>query len=218
MRKLILLSLTLLMLPYMFASNAFAGQNDWTKTEHNYNLKYKEYGVNIRQYYRNDYAHAEFKYKVKPAGQKVELALRIAEKDNSREYRPKLTHKLFNLNPLASGDSKGPLSLSVGHRIEYRMYELASKDDYWRYRTIGKAKLKLSKNLAVWTKAQPRWTFGGAKTNDLKIDDIKTNIGSDIKLDGLVTFSPYVELLLNGKDENYSKKSLMFGTALTIKF
>ena len=39
----------------MFASNAFAGQNDWTKTEHNYNLKYKEYGVNLRQYYRNDY-------------------------------------------------------------------------------------------------------------------------------------------------------------------
>ena len=137
----------------MFASNAFAGQNDWTKTEHNYNLKYKEYGVNIRQYYRNDYAHAEFKYKVKPAGQKVELALRIAEKDNSREYRPKLTHKLFKLNPLASGDSKGPLSLSMGHRIEYRMYELASKDDYWRYRTIGKAKLKLSKDLAVWPKA-----------------------------------------------------------------
>ena len=144
--------------------------------------------------------------------------MRIAEKDNSREYRPKITHKLFKLNPLASGDSKGPLSLSVGHRVEYRMYELASKDDYWRYRTIGKAKLKLSKDLAVWTKAQPRWTFGGAKTNDLKIDDIKTNIGADIKLDGLVTFSPYVELLLNGKDENYSKKSLMFGTALTIKF
>ena len=70
--------------------------------------------------------------------------LRIAEKDNSREYRPKLTHKLFKLNPLASGDSKGPLSLSMGHRIEYRNYETAGTDDYWRYRTITRmTKMKI---------------------------------------------------------------------------
>jgi|TARA_B100001778_G_scaffold329629_1_gene330915 hypothetical protein len=203
-----------------FGFSAIAGQNDWKKSEHNYNLKYKEYGVNLRQYYRDDYKHAEFKYKKKVAGQKIELALRIAEDTgSSREYRPKLTHKYLKLNPLSSDQGKGPLSISLGHRIEYRSYELASKDDYWRYRSIAKAKFKLDKNLAVWAKAQPRWIFQrDGYSNDFKIDDIKTNIGTDIKLDGLVTFSPYIELLLNGKDDNFSKKSLMFGTALSFKF
>ena len=196
-----------------------AGPNDWQKTEHNYNVNYKDFGVNIRQYYRNDYAHAEFKYKSKIAKQKVELALRIAEKDNSREYRPKLTHKLFSINPLKSENGKGPLKIGFAHRIEYRSYELASKDDYWGYRSITKAAYKLDKKYSVWAKAQPRWIFQKeGESNDLKIDDIKTNIGMDIKLDPLVKFSPYVELLLNGKDENYAKKSLMFGTALSIKF
>ena len=51
-----------------FGFSAIAGQNDWKKTEHNYNLKYKEYGVNLRQYYRDDYKHAEFKYKKKGGG------------------------------------------------------------------------------------------------------------------------------------------------------
>ena len=158
--------------------------------------------------------------KIKPAGQKVELALRIAEDTgSSREYRPKLTHKLFKWNPLSSEDSKGPMSVSLGHRIEYRSYELASKDDYWRYRSISKLKYKLDKNYAIWAKAQPRWIFQkDGESNDFKIDDIKTNLGLDIKLDGVVTFSPYVEMLLNGADENYAKKSLMFGTSLSFKF
>ena len=205
---------------FALSSCAYAGENDWTKSEHNYNLKYKDFGVNIRQYHRDDYAHAEFKYKIKPAGQKVEVALRIAEDTgSSREYRPKLTHKLFKWNPLSTEDGKGPLSVSFGHRIEYRSYELASKDDYWRYRSISKLKYKLDKNYAIWAKAQPRWIFQkDGESNDFKIDDIKTNLGLDIKLDGVVTFSPYVEMLLNGADENYAKKSLMFGTALSFKF
>ena len=159
----------------VFALSAHAGENDWTKSEHNYNLKYKDYGINLRQYHRDDYKHAEFKYKIKPAGQKVELALRIAEDTgSSREYRPKLTHKLFKWNPLSSEDSKGPLSISLGHRIEYRSYELASKDDYWRYRSISKLKYKLDKNYAIWAKAQPRWIFQkDGESNDFKIDDIK---------------------------------------------
>ena len=49
-------------------------------------------------------------------------------------------------------------------------------------------------------------------------DDIKTNIGTDIRLEDKVIFSPYVEILLNGKDKNFSKQSYMMGTALSFKF
>ena len=43
-------------------------------------------------------------------------------------------------------------------------------------------------------------------------------VGLDLKLDAIVTFSPYIEILLNGADENYAKKSMMFGTNLSFKF
>ncbi len=205
----------------VLAQIVLAGQNDWTKTEHNYNFEYKDFGIEIRQYYRDDYSHAEFKYKVKPIhNQKIEIALRIAEDSvSSREHRPKLTHKLFKWNQLETEDSKGALSISLAHRIEYRSYELTSKDDYWRYRSIGKVKYRLDKKHALLVKIQPRWIFQkDGESNNLKIDDIKTNLGLDIKLDSTVAFSPYVELLLNGADENYAKKSLMVGTALSFKF
>ena len=111
------------------------------------------------------------------------------------------------------------MSISLGHRIEYRNYETAGTDDYWRYRTITKVNYTLSDKLNLWAEAQPRWNINKqGESDDLKIDDIKTNIGTDIRLEDKVIFSPYVEILLNGKDKNFSKQSYMMGTALSFKF
>ena len=47
---------------------------------------------------------------------------------------------------------------------------------------------------------------------------VDQDVADRTKLDAIVTFSPYIELLLNGADENYAKKSMMFGTNLSFKF
>ena len=200
----------------LYPALSIAGPNDWQKSEHNFNIEYKDWGIQLRQHYRDDANHAEFQYNKKT----IQVALRVAEDTGSvREYRPKLTHNIMTLTPLSNKEGKGPLSISLGHRIEYRNYETAGTDDYWRYRTITKVNYTLSDKLNLWAEAQPRWNINKqGESDDLKIDDIKTNIGTDIRLEDKVIFSPYVEILLNGKDKNFSKQSYMMGTALSFKF
>ena len=216
MNKLMLISILIGGLFVAFLQNALAGQNDWQKTEHNYNITYKDWGMQLRHHYRDDANHAEFQYNK----ESIQIALRIAEDTGSvREYQPKLTHNIMTISPFETMEDAGPLSISLGHRIEYRNYETSGTDDYWRYRTIAKVNYNLSDKLKVWAKAQPRWNINKqGESDDLKIDDIKTNVGTDIRLDEKIVFSPYIELMLNGKSNNYSKQSLMMGTALSLKF
>lgn len=217
MKKLLILSMFIGGLMGAVINNALAGDTDWTKSEHNYTVNYRDYGVNIRQYMRDDYAHVELmnntKIKLpKIKEQKIQLALRIAEDNNVREYRPKLTHKVgkFEFHNI---------DIALAHRIEYRHYESDSQADYIRYRSIAKYSMDLTPTTSVYAKAQPRWVFQKAgESNDLKVDDVKTNIGINFNLDPLVVFSPYVEIMLKGHDDSYANKSMMLGTALSIKF
>jgi hypothetical protein len=111
----------------------------------------------------------------------------------------------------------GRINLSLGHRIEYRYYETEGKDANWRYRGIATVGLNILDNINVWGKVQPRFEFGTGKENDLKIDDIKNQVGLSLKLSDNATFSPYVEYLMDSQDNNFERKEVMVGTALTIK-
>jgi len=186
----------------MFSLPTVADERNWTKSEHNVNIKHNKFGLNIRQYAQDDYDHIEFKYKLV---KKVEVALRLAEEGDVKEKRPKITHKIGKFG-----------GLSLAHRLEYRMYESDAKSDYMRYRLIFGAK---SKNGFVWAKVQPRWKVGGEGVHvDSKIDDIKTAVGLSFKLNKNTTFKPYVEYLADSEINNYKKKYMMLGTALTFKF
>jgi len=186
----------------MFSLPSFADERNWQKSEHNVNIKHNKFGLNIRQYAQDDYDHIEFKYKLV---KKVEIALRLAEEGDVKEKRPKITHKIGKVGPL-----------SLAHRLEYRMYESDVKSDYMRYRLIFGAK---SKNGFLWAKVQPRWKVGGEGVHvDGKIDDIKTAVGLSFKLNKNTTFKPYVEYLADSEINNYKKKYMMLGTALTFKF
>ena len=44
----------------VLVNNALAEDRDWKKTEHNYSIKYKDYGVGLRNNFRDDYVHVEF--------------------------------------------------------------------------------------------------------------------------------------------------------------
>ena len=146
------------------------------------------------------------------------MAVRAAEEDGDREYRPKLTHSLINWNLLDDAEGNdGPINLSLGHTIEYRYYETDGKDANWRYRGIAKVGLNVLDNVNIWAKAQPRFEFGEGKEDDFKIDDIKNQVGLSIKLGDNATFSPYVEYLMDSQDNDFERKEVMVGTALTIK-
>ena len=192
----------LLIVFLMFSLPSFADDRNCQKSEHNVDIKLNKFGLNIRQYAQDDYDHIEFKYKLV---KKVEVALRLAEEGDVKEKRPKITHKIGKVGPL-----------SLVHRLEYRMYESDIKSDYMRYRLIFGAK---SKNGFLWAKVQPRWKVGGEGVHvDGKIDDIKTAVGLSFKLNKNTTFKPYVEYLADSEINNYKKKYMMLGTALTFKF
>jgi len=197
---------------------AAAASTDWKKSEHNWNVKWNQsgydVGLNVRNQYRSDYDHVELSVNI----QSLTLAVRAAEEDGDREYRPKLTHSLINWNLLDDAEGNdGPINLSLGHRIEYRYYETDGKDANWRYRGIAKVGLNVLDNVNIWAKAQPRFEFGEGKEDDFKIDDIKNQVGLSIKLGDNATFSPYVEYLMDSQDNDFERKELMVGTALTIK-
>ena len=197
---------------------AAAASTDWKKSEHNWNVEWNQsgydVGLNVRNQYRSDYDHVELSVNI----QSLTLAVRAAEEDGDREYRPKLTHSLINWNLLDDAEGNdGPINLSLGHTIEYRYYETDGKDANWRYRGIAKVGLNVLDNVNIWAKAQPRFEFGEGKEDDFKIDDIKNQVGLSIKLGDNATFSPYVEYLMDSQDNNFERKEVMVGTALTIK-
>ena len=197
---------------------AAAASTDWKKSEHNWNVEWNQsgydVGLNVRNQYRSDYDHVELSVNF----QSLTMAVRAAEEDGDREYRPKLTHSLINWNLLKDeeGDD-GRINLSLGHTIEYRYYETDGKDANWRYRGIAKVDLNVLDNVNIWAKAQPRFEFGEGKEDDFKIDDIKNQVGLSIKLSDNATFSPYVEYLMDSQDNDFERKEVMVGTALTIK-
>ena len=197
---------------------AVAASTDWKKSEHNWNVEWNQsgydVGLNVRNQYRSDYDHVELSVNI----QSLTLAVRAAEEDGDREYRPKLTHSLINWNLLDDAEGNdGPINLSLGHTIEYRYYETDGKDANWRYRGIAKVGLNVLDNVNIWAKAQPRFEFGEGKEDDFKIDDIKNQVGLSIKLGDNATFSPYVEYLMDSQDNDFERKEVMVGTALTIK-
>ena len=197
---------------------AAAASTDWKKSEHNWNVEWNQsgydVGLNVRNQYRSDYDHVELSVNI----QSLTMAVRAAEEDGDREYRPKLTHSLINWNLLDDAEGNdGPINLSLGHTIEYRYYETDGKDANWRYRGIAKVGLNLLDNVNIWAKAQPRFEFGKGKEDDFKIDDIKNQVGLSIKLGDNATFSPYVEYLMDSQDNDFERKEVMVGTALTIK-
>ena len=197
---------------------AAAASTDWKKSEHNWNVNWDQFGydvgLNVRNQYRSDYDHVELSVNI----QSLTMAVRAAEEDGDREYRPKLTHSLINWNLLKDeeGDD-GRINLSLGHTIEYRYYETDGKDANWRYRGIAKVGLNVLDNVNIWAKAQPRFEFGEGKEDDFKIDDIKNQVGLSLKLSDNATFSPYVEYLMDSQDNDFERKEVMVGTALTIK-
>ena len=197
---------------------AAAASTDWKQSEHNWNVNWDQFGydvgLNVRNQYRSDYDHVELSVNI----QSLTMAVRAAEEDGDREYRPKLTHSLINWNLLDDAEGNdGPINLSLGHTIEYRYYETDGKDANWRYRGIAKVGLNVLDNVNIWAKAQPRFEFGEGKEDDFKIDDIKNQVGLSIKLGDNATFSPYVEYLMDSQDNNFERKEVMVGTALTIK-
>ncbi len=197
---------------------AVAASTDWKKSEHNWNVEWNQsgydVGLNVRNQYRSDYDHVELSVNF----QSLTMAVRAAEEDGDREYRPKLTHSLINWNLLDDAEGNdGPINLSLGHTLEYRYYETDGKDANWRYRGIAKVGLNVLDNVNVWAKAQPRFEFGEGKEDDFKIDDIKNQVGLSIKLGDNATFSPYVEYLMDSQDNDFERKEVMVGTALTIK-
>ena len=197
---------------------AVAASTDWKQSEHNWNVNWDQFGydvgLNVRNQYRSDYDHVELSVNI----QSLTMAVRAAEEDGDREYRPKLTHSLINWNLLKDeeGDD-GRINLSLGHTIEYRYYETDGKDANWRYRGIAKVGLNVLDNVNIWAKAQPRFEFGEGKEDDFKIDDIKNQVGLSLKLSDNATFSPYVEYLMDSQDNDFERKEVMVGTALTIK-
>ena len=201
-----------------YTDEAIAASTDWKKSEHNWNVEWNQsgydVGLNVRNQYRSDYDHVELSVNF----QSLTMAVRAAEEDGDREYRPKLTHSVINWNLLDDAEGNdGPINLSLGHTLEYRYYETDGKDANWRYRGIAKVGLNVLDNVNVWAKAQPRFEFGEGKEDDFKIDDIKNQVGLSIKLGDNATFSPYVEYLMDSQDNDFERKEVMVGTALTIK-
>lgn len=184
----------------MFTTLTFADDRNWQKSEHNVNIKHNNFGLNIRQYAQDDYDHIQFEYNVVKS---VKLALRLAEEGEIKEKRPSITHTVGKFGPI-----------KVAHRLGYRMYESDLKSDFARYRIILGANYGM-----LWAKVQPRWKVGGEGVHvDAKIDDIKTAVGLTFKLNEHTTFKPYVEYLADSEINNYKKKYMMLGTALTFKF
>ena len=85
-----------------------ADAKDWKKSEHNWNIKWKEFNLNVRNQYRSDYDHVEIGVKL---GEPFTLAVRASEKDGVREYRPKLTHNVFSWDGADEEGNVEPFSL-----------------------------------------------------------------------------------------------------------
>lgn len=187
--------------------------DDWKKSEHNWNMNYKDFGLSLRNFYRSDYDHAEVSYKI---DESIQIAFRAAEEDGEREYRPKLTHEVWSWfqNRDENGDG-GILKMELAHRVEYRHHESETIDDNWRYRLIAKMSANLGDNLSLWGKVQPRWEFGTGKEDDIKIDDIRNQVGLKFKFSEQASFSPYVDYVT---DKDFKNGTAIVGTAFTFNF
>ena len=198
---------------------AAAASTDWKKSEHNWNVEWNQsgydVGLNVRNQYRSDYDHVELSVNF----QSLTMAVRAAEEDDAREYRPALTQSIINWDVLKDEEgNNGPINLSLSHKIEYRYFETEGVDANWRYRGIIGVGLNVLDDINIWAKVQPRFEFGEGKPDEFwEIADIKNQIGFNINFNDSTTFSPYVEYLMDSQDNNFERKEVMVGTALTFK-
>ena len=213
-----------------YKNEVVAASTDWEISDHNWDVNWEQsgydVGVNVRNQYRSDYDHVELSV-TRHIFTPLTIAVRIAEEDGAREYRPTLTQSVINWNVLKDAEgNEGPISLSLGHRIEYRHYEGSAPpsnwysdgvDANWRYGGIVTVGLNVLDNINIWARVQPRFEFGEGKENDFEVDDIKNQIGFNIKLGDNTTFSPYVEYLMDGQDNDFERKEVMVGTRLAFK-
>ena len=206
-----------------YKEEAIAASTDWEISDHNWDVNWEQsgydVGVNVRNQYRSDYDHVELSITLRPMFfTPFTVAMRVAEEDDAREYRPTLTQSVINWNVLKDEEgNNGRINLSLGHRIEYRYYETDGVDANWRYRGIAKLGLNVLDDVNIWAKVQPRFEFGEGKEDDFKVDDIKNQVGLSIKLGDNATLSPYVEYLMDSQDNDFERKEVMVATALTFK-
>ena len=211
---------------------AVAASTDWEISDHNWDVKWEQsgydVGVNVRNQYRSDYDHAELSVTLRPMFvTPFTIAVRVAEEDGAREYRPTLAHSLINWDVAKEAEgNEGQINLSLGHIIEYRHYEGSAPtsnwysdgvDANWRYGGIVTVGLNILDSINIWARVQPRFEFGEGKENDFEVDDIKNQIGLNINLGDKATFSPYVEYLMDGQDNSFERKEIMVGTRLAFK-
>ena len=189
----------------MFGASLAIAEEDlnWNTSQHNFQLQSNDWSLEIRTVLDDDYDHMEVS-KVLSNG--LIASLRYAEDGTSTEIRPKLTQKLF------ANDT-----WSLKHRMEYRYFEGAKTDDFWRYRAIIGLK---SGN--TWVKLEPRWELGGDKKNDGDIDNVKWQAGYNWSLSSnessSIVLTPFVEYQTQGSEGDWKKESMILGTNLSIKF
>ena len=207
-----------------YTNEALAASSDWKKSEHNWNVDWEQsgydVGLNVRNQYRSDYDHVELSLTLSPQFlTPFTIAARAVEEDDAREYRPSLTQSIINWDVLKDEEgNNGPINLSLSHKIEYRYFGTEGVDANWRYRGIIGVGLNVLDDINVWVKVQPRFEFGEGKPDEFwEIADVKNQIGFNINFSDSATFSPYVEYLMDSQDNNFERKEVMVGTALTFK-
>ena len=99
-----------------YKNEVVAASTDWEISDHNWDVNWEQsgydVGVNVRNQYRSDYDHVELSV-TRHIFTPLTIAVRIAEEDGAREYRPTLTQSVINWNVLK--DAEGMKDRLVYH-------------------------------------------------------------------------------------------------------
>jgi hypothetical protein len=116
-----------------------------SEQEYNYKLKKDDWEYTFRT--REDRWHVEVGNKIGP----IEVMYRYADLDPVIENRIKFTGEFFSYK-----------DLTFEGRMEYRHFDI--KESHWRWRFIAEYTPHIYKNLYLYAKWQPRWSFKDAGT------------------------------------------------------
>ena len=193
--------LTPLVAGLLFATPTLADKKSYDYTQHNFKVKTGDIALTYRDHDTLDKSMGQIDYKIEG----FTTSYRYQDSKGEVEHRVRLTSPTL----LKVGN------LKVSSRLEYRMFDKESKDDFGNVWIRAKYNQSLFGNVSGYIAIQPKLAFASDEFNDGEFYSAQNQVGVDYKVNSNLTVGAFYE---QNTDEDWHVTEEFIGTNVTVKF
>lgn len=193
--------LTPLVVGLLFATPTLADKKSYDYTQHNFTVKTGDVALTYRDHDTLDTSMGQIDYNIEG----FTTSYRYQDNKGEVEHRVRLTSPTL----LKLGN------LKISKRLEYRMFDKESKDDFGNVWIRAKYNQALFGNVSGYIAIQPKLAFASDEFDDGEFYSAQNQVGVDYKVNSNLTVGAFYE---QNTDEDWHVTEEFIGTNVTVKF